>query len=154
MSIIVRSTFYPELQSVVIQDIFWMVFLCLMRQHSNGTISYDLRERDQRIESETAYCQVKIKEIIDFLDGLDQEDALHFEVNYADHIIRTSSCLTRELIHNIEHVIHHLAIVKIALLQYHSEIQLPPSFGVAPSTLRYWKETGVEQTDNQLQITI
>lgn len=119
-------------------------FLCLMRQQDCGVISYDKRERDKNIEVSTSYAKNKLNEIRDYIRTLDRNGAFEFEVKYADQLFRTASSLEREVIHNIEHVIHHLAIVKIALLSYHDDIVLPKEFGVAPSTLRYWEKTAVE----------
>ena len=45
----------------------------------------------------------------------------------------------RELVFNIEHCIHHQAIIKIALLTM-GKNQIDESFGVAKSTLIYRKE--------------
>ncbi len=118
-------------------------FLCLMKQQDCDCISYDLRERDKKIEVEVKYAKVTLGEIKKFLETLEENDSYQFEVNYAQHKFRTESSLQREIIHNIEHVIHHLAIVKIALLHYHPEIKVPKAFGVAPSTLRYWEEEGI-----------
>jgi hypothetical protein len=50
------------------------------------------------------------------------------------------STIGRELIYNIEHTIHHLAIVKIALKSSIPGMHLPEHFGVAPSTIRYRQE--------------
>jgi hypothetical protein len=119
-------------------------FLCLMRQQSGGVISYDKRERDRNIEISTACARQKLDEIRQFILGLDGGGEFEFEVSYADRLFRTSSSMKREIIHNIEHVIHHLAIIKIALLAYHEEIVLPVQFGVAPSTLRYWESRRVK----------
>ena len=119
-------------------------FLCLMRQQGHGVISYDLRERDPEIEINTAYTAGKLQEIKRFIHELKSNDSYDFEVNYSNHTYRTTSSLQREVIHNIEHVIHHLAIIKIALLTYHPEIELPMEFGVAPSTLRYWEASVVK----------
>ncbi|MDX1476670.1 MAG: hypothetical protein R3301_03155 [Saprospiraceae bacterium] len=47
------------------------------------------------------------------------------------------SSLERELIYNIEHTIHHLAIIKIGLAIIAPDIPLPAHFGVAPSTVKY-----------------
>ena len=118
-------------------------FLCLMKQQNCDFISYDLRERDQQIECKVDYATSIIEDIKCFIKTLDQNESYDFEVNYSDHKFRTKSSLQREVIHNIEHVIHHLAIIKIALLYYHPKIQIPMAFGVAPSTLRYWEKEGI-----------
>jgi len=115
-------------------------FICLMKQEQSGVISYDKRERNHQLETDTKYAKEKLEEIRSFMSGMNDECDCVFEINYEDQLFRTNSTFTREIVHNIEHVIHHLAIIKIALLAYHKDVKLPPEFGVAPSTLRYWEE--------------
>ncbi|MEZ5002203.1 MAG: hypothetical protein R2730_04130 [Chitinophagales bacterium] len=122
-------------------------FLCLMRQHDSGLICYDRRERDRRIESDVFYAKQTIEEIGVFLDSLQKNAPYQLEINYNEYRIITHSSVEREIIHNIEHVIHHLAIIKIALLHYHSEINIPEYFGVAPSTLQYRESVEVSLKD-------
>ena len=44
----------------------------------------------------------------------------------------------REVMYNLEHAIHHHALIKIGIQQF-TAIELPESFGVAPSTMQYRK---------------
>ena len=46
----------------------------------------------------------------------------------------------RELAYNIEHAVHHMAILKIGLAIVAPEVKVPEGFGVAVSTLRYKRE--------------
>jgi hypothetical protein len=41
--------------------------------------------------------------------------------------------------YNLEHLIHHEALIKVAITSM-TEVAIPESFGVAPSTLQYRKE--------------
>ncbi len=45
----------------------------------------------------------------------------------------------RELLYNLEHSIHHQALIKVALFNS-THIKISESFGVAPSTLEYRKQ--------------
>lgn len=119
-------------------------YLCLMRQEAAGTINYDQRERDAGIENSTMSARAAIANIRSYLKGLHRKGDFSLEVDYGTMPFRSPSSLERELIHNIEHTIHHLAIVKIALLAYCSEVRIPADFGVAPSTLRYWENKAVK----------
>jgi len=46
----------------------------------------------------------------------------------------------RELAYNIEHAIHHMAIIKIGINEVSPYILLPSAFGVASSTIRHLKK--------------
>jgi hypothetical protein len=51
--------------------------------------------------------------------------------------LTSQSNIERELMYNIEHTIHHLAIIKIGLNAVAPQIALSEHFGVAPSTIRH-----------------
>ncbi|MDH3651116.1 MAG: hypothetical protein OEQ53_15620, partial [Saprospiraceae bacterium] len=50
------------------------------------------------------------------------------------------SNVARELLYNLEHLIHHLAIIRIAMREVEPDVELGAHFGVAPSTLLYRAE--------------
>lgn len=39
--------------------------------------------------------------------------------------------------YNIEHTIHHLALIKVGLKLVYPDLDLPNHFGVAPSTIKF-----------------
>jgi len=45
----------------------------------------------------------------------------------------------RELLYNLEHCIHHQALIRVALFQMEN-IKVNANFGVAPSTIEYRKQ--------------
>ena len=45
----------------------------------------------------------------------------------------------RELLYNLEHCIHHQALIKVAVLQL-EHLQIDQDFGVARSTIEYRKQ--------------
>lgn len=111
------------------------LYQSLIRDYSCGLVNYDDRKRDLLIETDPLKAQEAIVEIIDKLD-LPNRD---LEVSYlfysgASHQI--ASTYYRELLYNLEHSIHHQALIKVALYHW-PEISLSESFGIAPATLRY-----------------
>jgi len=117
---------------------------CLLEQSLESVepvINYANRKRDHRIESEPDYALSYVDSISEKLNELvsDKKCLLNCaEHGQADLMI--NSTIGRELIYNIEHTIHHLAIVKIALRSTMPDIVLPEHFGVAPSTIRHRQE--------------
>jgi hypothetical protein len=82
-----------------------------------------------------------VNELCNRLNDLDPQQICMLdceEHGQGDYLV--SSTVGRELIYNIEHTIHHLAIVKIALKAILPSLELPEHFGVAPSTIRHRQE--------------
>lgn len=116
-------------------------YLCLLDQSEGITdpvINYCLRRRDHQIESDPLYAKACIQNIRERLTSLKEDDRcyLNCDEHGADSVVAKST-LGRELVYNIEHTIHHLAIIKIALRHSFPEINIPEHFGVAPSTLHH-----------------
>lgn len=118
-------------------------YLCLVEQSSSGhpVIDYSKRRRDYRIESEPDYALSVVKGLVAQLNLLDPNRTC--QLYCAEHGVEdlaVDTTIARELIYNIEHTIHHLAIIRIALQVVAPSLYLPESFGVAPSTLRHRHE--------------
>lgn len=117
-------------------------FQCLEQQLPTDIIDYDLRQRNLLIESSTLEASNSIVELIEWLDSPLEDRLLQLVANYnykatTNDLIKVPSSLVRELVYNIEHAIHHMAIIKVGLRISYPQLQLPSHFGVAPSTLRY-----------------
>ena len=113
------------------------MFQCLENQYDNGVVNYDKRNRDYRIQSDTHFALKSIADIKKqlekdnkklLLEQIVDEEELHIESNYF-----------RELLYNLEHCIHHQALIKVAVLQL-EHLQIDAHFGVAPSTIEYRKQ--------------
>ena len=113
---------------------------CLQNQYPSGIICYDKRKRDQALETEVNVALNKIAAIQAKLDFPDKELSLKVDAGLASQFIQSS--YHRELFYNLEHCIHHQALIKIACNQL-EYIQLPSSFGVAKSTLAYVKQQSI-----------
>ncbi|MCP4439314.1 MAG: DinB family protein [Aureispira sp.] len=123
-------------------------FQCLQQQESAGTINYDLRQRNLLIEESTEQAGKSIDELILWLDTALKDAPLNLLANYTHEQasspqVSIKSSLVRELVYNIEHAIHHMALVKVGLCIIYPQLTLPAHFGVAPSTLRYQCEQTV-----------
>ncbi len=117
-------------------------YICLSNGMDKGEVSYDERNRDERIENKTSFAIDTIAGIKRFINSIAEDKPLVLKANYtSDNKISAviNSSLTRELAYALDHTIHHLAIVKIALMDDSNEVQVGDDFGVAPSTIRYRK---------------
>ncbi len=118
-------------------------YTCLQEGALIGVVNYDKRNRDLDLETIPAHAINVIQSLFRFIDEI-KDERIVLEINYDlydDHLQTVQSNIDRELCYNIEHAIHHMALIKIGLRVVSPDLQLPEGFGVAVSTLRYLKET-------------
>lgn len=115
-------------------------FLCLEHGFRKGVVNYDKRAHDKMIETDKFIALSTINQIRDFIDSRKNDQPLKLEVGYERD---SEACLTietnffRELTYNIEHAVHHMAIMKIGLREIAPYVSFPPDFGIAVSTMRH-----------------
>lgn len=115
-------------------------FECLQRAYQTDfVVDYDSRRRDCCIEKDPAQAATILTQMADFLENMAESDAIEMRIKITYNInqIIIDTTFERELYHNIEHSVHHLAIIKMAVISLWPEIVLPTEFGVANSTIRY-----------------
>ena len=118
-------------------------FLCLMDGANKGEINYDERRHDKFIETDRKLAMSVIQSIDTFLAGHVEDHSMNLVANYeveGNEEIRIPSSFFRELAYNIEHAIHHMALIKIGVKAVGNYVQLPQYFGVASSTVRYQRQ--------------
>ena len=109
---------------------------------NQGLINYDKRRHEHVYETNIEAALGKIQELIIGIDGITESDEVVLEVSYDktnEDAIKINSSVGRELAYNIEHAIHHMAIIKIAVQTLFPNVKLAENFGVAYSTVRYKK---------------
>lgn len=105
---------------------------------ATGIVDHTKRERDPRIETDARYAAARIDAVIDRLERFDLDPrAALFVVSEIDSTLLHRSTVSRELEFVLSHTIHHHAIIKQKL----DDAVVDPAFGVAPSTLEYWRQT-------------
>lgn len=123
-------------------------FICFEQGFGKGVINYDKRAHDKQIESDKFIALATIKRIKAFIENLNENKTLILEVGYDlhnDDFVTIQTNATRELVYNIEHAVHHMAIIKIGVRELASYVMLPANFGVAASTVRYKEEAVAHQ---------
>jgi hypothetical protein len=117
-------------------------FICLEQGLSSGVINYDKRGHDKLIETDKELALEVINRIHSFVGKQLNDRSLVLEASYnsSDEIASVNSSYFRELTYNIEHAVHHMAIMKIGINEVANHVQLPSDFGVAASTMRYREE--------------
>lgn len=110
------------------------MFQCLEHFYDTGIVNYDLRQRNNDIQTNTAFAISCIQTIQNNLDKPNKEIELQQAIE-GEQISITSNYY-RELLYNLEHCIHHQALLKVALLPL-KNISIATDFGVARSTIAY-----------------
>lgn len=105
--------------------------------YAYGKINYDGRKRDYRIENNRACAIETLTTVIASLEK--EEKPLTLAVDYSEgsgEPVMINTNYSRELAYNLEHTVHHMALLRIGVNAV-STIALPPTFGVAFSTLKH-----------------
>lgn len=118
---------------------------CLLVGLDRGRIDYDGRQRDLRVETDRGYAVLRLREAVAALDALSRAPARDYgelqvkmDVPEGAAAFWTSSSFERELQSMVSHTVHHFAL--IAFLARLGGASTTGDFGVARSTLAYWKE--------------
>lgn len=110
------------------------LYQCLLAGYVTGEINYDNRKRNMQLENEVAVAVDAVKEIQVNLEQADKKVKIFCQDE--ENSVSIESNYYREVIYNLEHCIHHQALIKVALLSI-NDIEIADGFGVAPSTLQY-----------------
>jgi uncharacterized damage-inducible protein DinB len=115
-------------------------FECLIVQSHGNVIQYGLRNRDLRLETDKEFALNQCIELSRQLTDLRTDKLLLMAIDdlgdvSQNHNVDTS--VFRELTYCLEHAIHHMAIIRIAVRSLDQSVVLQDSFGVAPSTLKH-----------------
>jgi uncharacterized damage-inducible protein DinB len=119
---------------------FYQSFLCKI---GSGRVDYNLRERDTAVEEYRVHARERIRATTAALRSLslnNEIDSLlvRTEDDGATAPSWSTSSVLRELDFLQSHTIHHYSLIAM-LLRSHA-VELDEEFGVAPSTLKHWRE--------------
>jgi uncharacterized damage-inducible protein DinB len=107
---------------------------CLFEGLQTGTVNYEKRRRNLRLENEKTFALQALQDLCQRLLAGTRDVLLQLEVEEGETI---STTFQRELVYNTEHCIHHMALLRIGLESCCPQVRLPEDFGVAPSTVRH-----------------
>lgn len=120
-------------------------FSCFDKGIEEGTINYDMRAHDTVIETDKAAALSTIDHAVSFVKTVSENIPLKLQVGYSpmrDEFETIDTNSTRELAYNIEHAVHHMALIKIAVKDVAPYVRLDINFGIAASTVRHQKVAG------------
>ena len=116
------------------------MFQCLEAGYQNGEVDYESRQRSRWIETDKSFAADLVKQI---LQQISKENKNLLLLTYYDERQITpeiSSNYFREIAYNLEHTIHHMALIKVGLREIgNMQLGVDP-YGVASSTIKYRKQ--------------
>ncbi|MCE8018052.1 hypothetical protein HOP62_18400 [Halomonas sp. MCCC 1A17488] len=108
-----------------------------------GSIDYENRRRDQRLEAEPSLAVARLVAIGTALSCLEAHQSATLRVRYpvegASGCLSLTTSLARELAFLTSHTVHHMAL--LGMMAESLGVTLPAHFGVHPSTLRFWQRS-------------
>ena len=108
------------------------LFQCAINSYEVGELNYDNRNRNILIQTNPFFAIEKIDEICNIIEKENKD--LILENVFFDVVSRINTNYFREVIYNLEHCIHHQALIKVAVFQF-EYLSVNENFGVAPSTI-------------------
>lgn len=117
---------------------------CFLAGAETRRIDYNLRQRDQLVETDRRHAADEFLRAIKRLEKLAETTTAGNPLLVKPEDIAEAdgaefwcaSSLERELEFMQSHTIHHYALIAFKLRAMNFAV--PPEFGIAPSTLRYW----------------
>jgi hypothetical protein len=123
-------------------------FLCLNDGYFWGVVNYDNRKRNRLIEESKDAAMIYIRKILEAVRIYHLEHGLYLELSYDEEgegNVQIYTNYQRELAYNIEHSVHHMALIRIGIKEIAMYVQLPENFGVAVSTVRHQQNRTIAQ---------
>jgi hypothetical protein len=113
------------------------LFQCLLAGYTSGTICYDDRKRDVRIETDPLFAKQLLGDIASSMEkeNIELQLAGVYDKSSTDQIHLTTN-YNRELLYNLEHTVHHMALIRVGLKELKTEL-VGEQFGIASSTIRH-----------------
>ena len=107
---------------------------CALDGYHLNKVDYVHRIRNLALENDKHFALEKLNWLMETILLEDKELQMVVETNHSNTIVLTS--FYREIIYNTEHTIHHLALIKVALLEMDLHV-VEQDFGMAYSTIQY-----------------
>ncbi|PQJ11134.1 hypothetical protein CJD36_014290 [Flavipsychrobacter stenotrophus] len=114
------------------------LFQCLVEGYDTGVVNYDKRKRDYTIETDRRVAICFLHEIPLSIGIENRRILLQSSFGSDTESLDVESNFLRELVYNLEHTIHHMALIRVGIAEL-TKITVSEKFGVAPSTIQFRK---------------
>ena len=113
------------------------LFIELDKGYESGVVNYEKRKRDYRIETDKDFAALLLSNI--YHGMLRPNKPLLLQASYkedSDELISMETNYYRELAYNMEHTVHHMALIRVGINEL-SAGTVDENFGIASSTIKY-----------------
>jgi hypothetical protein len=112
--------------------------------YHKGEIDYINRNRNLFLESDRNLAQSELISLVSKIRLSDKQLRVVVENSYEMDVQEVFTTFFREVIYNTEHSVHHLALIRVALIEMKLDV-VNADFGVANSTIKYKQSIQNEQ---------
>ena len=117
--------------------------MCATQGYSNDSVDYVNRNRNILLETDKNFALFTLQSLGNEVNKSDK--SLKVITENEENLINSLPVFTtyfREIIYNTEHTIHHLALIKVALIEMklNKSDFINENFGMAYSTIKYKNE--------------
>jgi hypothetical protein len=110
---------------------------CAIDGYSTGEVDYVNRKRNLLLETDRIFAQALLQQLEGRIKVPDRQLNLVVEqIEGASELTNVTTTYYREVVYNTEHTIHHLALIKVAIIDMKLDI-VDTDFGMAYSTIKY-----------------
>jgi hypothetical protein len=110
---------------------------CAIDGYSMGQVDYVNRKRNLLLETDRMLAQSILMQLNESIKVGDRQlDLVVEQIEGATKLINVTTTYYREVVYNTEHTIHHLALIKVAIIDMKLDI-VDNDFGMAYSTIKY-----------------
>ena len=109
---------------------------CMVDGYHKGEIDYINRKRNLVLESDKILAQSELISLVSKIRLSDKQLRVVVEESGEMEVQEVFTTFFREVIYNTEHSVHHLALIRVALIEMKLDV-VNANFGVANSTIKY-----------------
>ncbi|GGD79663.1 hypothetical protein GCM10011514_49560 [Emticicia aquatilis] len=109
---------------------------CLVDGYQKNEIDYINRSRNLSLETDKIQAQNALMQLDSSIRLADKQLRVIVEESVGNEKQEVFTTFYREIIYNTEHTIHHLALIRVALIEMKLDL-VDANFGIANSTIKY-----------------
>jgi len=116
------------------------LYQCLLNGYEDGVVCYDNRKRDAAIETNKELAKQLLADILLAINRDNKEMNLEsWHGGKEPSVVILATNYYRELMYNLEHSVHHMALIRVGLKEFSAEY-ISEKFGFASSTIRHQQQ--------------